>query len=301
VRRFLILGAALVACLAVPLLGVAGAPAPTVCSQATQAFSGSAYSLVVPANGYCAITNATVATDLILQDGAGADLEQVTIGRDLIGGVDSGAGIFDTTIGRNLSLRGGDGGADLGGVKIGRDYFLSDGAGTHMERTLIGHDFVANDPSTVQTGKIAPDSPGGPVSVGHDALISGSPADNPFVFDGICNLSVGHDMRVTNRTVTLGFGIASSGCKPNGVPENMIGHDLVVTGNTAATSPFGSSLRVGDNHVGHDLIFSGNTGNDPGTLIVTNNVVGHDAVCSSNSQAVVALDPNTAGHRNTCG
>jgi len=301
VRRPLILGAVLVACLAVPLQGVAGAPAPTVCSQATQAFSGTADSLVVPTNGFCAITNATISNDLILQDGAGADLEQVTIGRDLTGGVDSGAGIFDTTIGRTLSLRGAYGGADLGGVKIGRDYLLSDGAGTHMERTVIGHDFVATEPSTVQTGKIAPDSPGGAVSVGHDVLISGSPADNPFVFDGICNLSVGHDMRVTNRTVTLGFGIASFGCRFIGQPGNTVGHDLVVTGNTAASSAFGSSLRIGDNHVGHDLIFSGNTGNDPGTLIVTNNVVGHDAICSANSQAVVAFDPNTAGHLNTCG
>ena len=77
-----------------------------------------------------------------------------------------------------------EGGADLGGVRVGRDYLLSGGAGTHMERTTIGHDFVAAQPSTVQTGKIAPDSPGGAVTVGHDVLISGSPAGLPFVFDG---------------------------------------------------------------------------------------------------------------------
>jgi hypothetical protein len=301
VKRPLILGAVLAACLLVPLHGVAGTPAATVCSQLTQTFSGTAYTLVVPTNGYCAITNATITNDLILQNGAGADLSQVTVGRDLTGGVDAGAGIFDTTIGRNLSLQGGDGGADLGGVKIGLDYLLSDGAGTHMERTSIGRDFKATDPSTVQTGKIAPDSPGGTVTVGRDALISGSPAGNPFVFDGVCNLVVGHDMRVTNRTVTLGFGIASFGCPFIGEPGNTINHDLVVTGNTAASSPFGSSLRIGDNHVAHDLIFSGNTGNDPGTLIVTNNVVGHDALCSSNSQPVTVFDPNSAGHLNTCG
>ena len=301
-KRLLVLGAALAACLAVPLASSAAAPSTTVCPQDTQAFSGSASTLVVPAGGYCAVTNASVALDLVLQDGAGADLENVTIGRDLTGGEDAGAGIFDTTIGRNLSLRGGDGGADLGGVKIGDDYLLADGAGTHMERTTIAHDFVATEPSTVQTGKIAPDSPGGPVTVGHDMLINGSPADNPFVFDGICDLHVGHDMRVTNRSVTLGFGIASFGCIAfEGRPGNTIGHDLVVTGNTAVASPFGSSLRIGNNRVGHDLIFSGNTGNDPGTLVVTDNVVGHDLLCSNNSQSISVFGANVAGRLNTCG
>jgi len=300
-KRLLVLGAALAACLAVPFGSSAAPPASTVCPQDTQAFSGSASTLVVPAGGYCDITNASIAVDLVLQDGAGADLENVSVGRDLTGGEDAGAGIFDSTIGRNLSLRGGDGGADLGGVKIGGDYLLADGAGTHMERTTIGHDLVATDPSTVQTGKVDRDSPGGPVNVGHDVLISGQPADNPFVFDGMCNLHVGHDMRVTNRSVTLGFGIASLGCLTSGLPGNTIGHDLVVTGNTAVASPFGSSLRIGDNTVGHDLVFSGNTGNDPGTLVVTDNVVGHDLLCSNNSQSIAVFGPNVAGHVNTCG
>lgn len=108
-------------------------------------------------------------------------------------------------------------------------------------------------------------------------------------------------MGVTDRMVTLGFGIAVFSCRSNGVPGVTVAHDLVVTGDTAVASPFGSSLRVGDDHVGHDLIFSGNTGNDPGTLILTNNVVGHDLLCSSNSQALTIYDPNTAGHLNTCG
>jgi hypothetical protein len=300
-KHLFVLSAALTACLAIPLGSSAAAPGPTICPQDTQAFSGSAATLVVPAGGYCAIEDASIALDLVLQDGAGADLENVTIGRDLTGGQDAGAGIFDTTIGHDLSLRGGDGGADLGGVKIGYDYLLADGAGTHMERTTIGHDFLATDPSTVQTGKVDRDSPGGPVTVGHDMLLSGQPADNPFVFDGMCDLHVGHDMRVTNRSVTLGFGIASFGCIVFiGLPGNTIGHDLVVTGNTAVSSPFGSSLRIGNDKVGHDLIFSDNTGNDPGTLVVTDNVVGHDLLCSNNSQAVVSFGPNVVGHTNTC-
>jgi len=300
-KRLTIAAATLAACLAAPLASSAGGPGTVTCPQDTQTFTGAAGTLIVPADGYCAITDATIGGDLILQDGAGADLANVTIGRDLLGGVDAGAGIASTTIGRDLSLQGGDGGADVSDTKIGRDYLLSSGAGTHMERTSIGHDFSASEPSTVQTGKNSPDDPGGPVAVGHDFLIDGSPADNPFVFDGVCDLHVGHDLRVTNRSVTLGFGFAAFGCRVTGQPGNVVAHDLVVSGDTAVASPFGSSLRVGDNQVGHDLVFSGNTGNDPGTLIVTNNVVGHDLLCSSNSQPPVIFEPNTAGHLNTCG
>jgi hypothetical protein len=302
-KRLMVLGGTLATCLAIPLSGASAGPSPTTCPQDTQTFTGNATTLIVPAGGYCAIQDATIAQDLILQDGAGADLSNVTVGRDMLGGVDAGAGIVDSSIGRDLSLQGGDGGADLANVQIGRDYSLSDGAGTHMERTTIGDDFVASQPSTVQTGRNGPDTPGGPVDVGHDVLIDGSPADNPFVFDGICDLNVGHDMRVTNRTVTLGFGIASAGCETFlGLPGNTIGHDLVVTGNTAASGFFGpSTLRIGDDRVAHDLIFSGNTAVAGGSLEVTNNVVGHDALCSSNTPSVTTAEPNTAGHLNTCG
>jgi hypothetical protein len=300
-KRLMLVGAVLATSLAVPLPSSAGPPAAVTCSQETHTFTGSAPTLIVPAGGSCEITNADIANDLILGDGAGADLSQVAIGRDMVGGQDAGAGIFDTTIGRDLRLRGGDGGADLGGVSIGHTYRLADGAGTHMERTTIGHDFLATEPSTVQTGKLDPDSPGGPVRVAHDVLITGSP-ENPFVFDGICDLTVGHDMRVTNRSVTLGFGIASFACVAFlGIPGNTIGHDLIVTDDTAVPSRFGSTLRVGDNHVGHDLVFSRNTGNEPGTLIVTNNVVGHDLLCTANSQPVAVFGGNSAGHLNTCG
>lgn len=301
-KRLISVVATLAACLVVPLTTSAAGPAATVCSQDTQAFSGSAATLVVPAGGFCSIANATIAQDLILQDGAGADLSHVTVGRDLLGGQDAGAGIADTTIGHNLSLRGGEGGADLGGVRIGHDYLLADGAGTNMERTTIGHDLVATEPSTVQSGKTAPDSPGGPVNVGHDVAITGSPAGHPFVFDGICDLHVGHDLSVTNRTVTLGIGIAAAGCRSGGEPGNTIAHDLVVTGNTAASGFFGpSSLRIGDDRVGHDLIFSGNTAVPGGALEVENDVAGHDLLCSANSPAVTVTEPNTAGHLNTCG
>jgi hypothetical protein len=301
-KRLMALGAVVVACLAVPLGASSAAPATTVCSQNTYTFSGSATTLVVPADGYCQISNATIAQDLILGDDAGADLDHVAIGRDLIGGQNAGGGFSDSTIGRDLSLRGGDGGADLAGVTVGRDYVLSAGAGTHMERTSIGHDFVGNAPQTVQTGRNGPDTPGGPVYVGHDLSISGTP-DEPFVFDGICDMHVGHDVRLTNRSVNLGIGFAGFGCHVfGGEPGNTVAHDLIVTGNTAEAGDFGAaSLRIGDNKVGHDLVFANNVGTEPGTLVVTNNVVGHDLLCSGNSQAITVLDPNSAGHLNTCG
>lgn len=185
-KRLMILGATLAASLAAPLASSAGGPGTVTCPQDTQTFTGTARTLIVPTNGYCAITNATITGDLILQDDAGADLLTVSVGHDMRGGVDAGAGIVNTTIGHDLSLQGGDGGAELSDTKIGHDYSLTAGAGTQMQRTTIGHDFTASQPSTVQTGRNGPDDAGGPVSVGHDFLIDGTPPDNPFVFDGIC-------------------------------------------------------------------------------------------------------------------
>src|SRR4051794_41934914 len=76
--------------------GASAAPsAATVCPQDTNTFTGFATTLIVPAGGYCAITDATIARDLVLQDGAGADLSQGTIGRDKAGGGGPGAGTFD--------------------------------------------------------------------------------------------------------------------------------------------------------------------------------------------------------------
>jgi hypothetical protein len=175
---------------------------------------------------------------------------------------------------------------------------LGEGGEMHMELTAIGHDFSASKPVTVQTGHNSPDSPGGPVTVGHDFAIDGSPAEE-FVFDGLCDLRIGRDLSVTNRTVTLGFGIGSN-CVANGSHANTIGRDLVVTGNTAAVGFFGpSSLNVNDNHVGRDLVFANNTAT--GILEVSRNVVGRDASCSANNPAVTVNGPNTAGRSNTCG
>ena len=293
--------AALAVCMCIPLAAGAAGQSPVVCSQVTQEFTGTASTLIVPQGGYCAVSSATITGDLILQGDAGADLANVTVGRDLTLADGAGAGISDTSVGRDLTA-GAFGGFDLSGVKVGRDVRLGSTSEAHMERTTIGHDFAAFEPLTVQTGMNGPNSSGGPVSVGHDATITGSPAGESFVFDGVCDLVVGHDLKVTNRAVTLGIGLASVSCAQRGLPGDTIKHDLVFTGNIGLNGFFGpAGLRVGDNRVGHDLVVSGNSTAPGGTIEVTNNVVGHDLVCSANAPEVTVTTPNTAGHANTCG
>jgi hypothetical protein len=57
---------------------------------------------------------------------------------------------------------------------------------------------------------------------------------------------------MTHRSVTLGFSIGDEeACAGNDSPPITVGHDLVVTGNTAVP---GGYLEVSDNRVGHDAI-----------------------------------------------
>ena len=155
-------------------------------------------------------------------------------------------------------------------------------------------------PQSVQTSRARPGTPEGPVNIGHDFTIEGSP-DLPFVFDGICDLHVANDLRVTGRTVNLGIGLGGQ-CAGNGAPANTIGRDLIVTGNTAASGFFGpSSINVGDNHVGRDLVFSDNTAVPGGSLNVSGNSVSRDATCTGNNPVVTVGTPNTAGRSNSCG
>jgi hypothetical protein len=264
-KRVLVVAAACAACLVVPLQGSAGDRRAVTCSQETNAFSGTARDLIVPEGGFCEISAAAITHDLIVEEDAEADVSETTIGHDLR--------------------------ADTG-------------ANLHLERTSIGHDFVASEPQTVQTGHNSRESAGGAVSVGHDFVIHGSPEGFDFVFDGVCYANVGHDFRITDREVTLGFGIGDN-CVANGLVANTIGHDLIVVGNAALAGVFGpSALEVGGNRVGHDLVFSHNTAAPGGYLEVADNVVGHDAICKANSPAPsrdAADGPNFAGHRNTCG
>ncbi|HEU5212622.1 MAG TPA: hypothetical protein VFU10_07615 [Gaiellaceae bacterium] len=275
-RKPLVLAAAC-AVLLVGIQSATAAPADVIC---TDAFSGTARDVMVPSDNECDLSGATVARDVVVGPGSAAFGLGLTVGRDVV--VHRDSGIF------------------LAVATIGHDLIAEEAAEMHLERTTIGHDLSASQPQTVQTGHVAPETAGGPVFVGHDVTIDGSP-DLPFVFDGICDLHVGYDFSVTNRSVTLGFGIGNI-CAGNGLPSNTIGHDMVVTGNTALVGFFGpSSLKVGANHVGHDLVFSNNTAALGGTLEVSANIVGHDATCAANDPAVTVLSPNIASHSNSCG
>ena len=299
----------------------AARPADVICPQDTHFFTGTAHDLIVPEGGGCLVTDATITHDLIVLDGAGADISGTSVGRDVVfhdfagadisdtsvahdvvaAGTGSGADIADSTIGHDFVGQGEESGADILRTTIGHDMrLLGLGGGTHLESVTIGHDFFASTPQTVQTGHNAPDTPGGPVKVGHDFAIDGSP-DFPFVFDGLCNLSVGRDLSITNRTVNLGINLGAL-CAANGQQPNTIGRDLIVTGNSAESGFFGpSSIRVGSNQVGRDLVFSHNTAVPGGTLEVSGNAVDRDATCTANNPAVTVGAPNIAARSNTCG
>jgi hypothetical protein len=142
------------------------------------------------------------------------------------------------------------------------------------------------------------------VNVGHDVTISGSPAGEDFVFDGFCNLTVGNDLRITDRAVTLGMNIGDN-CAGRGQPAVTVAHDLVLRGDSALVGFFGpSAIEVGGNRIGHDLVFTANTAAPGGYLEVADNIVGHDAVCASNTPSPshdAGDGPNAAGHSSTCG
>jgi len=281
--KILVLAAVCSSALFFPFAGsAAGAPSVT-CPQDTQAFSGAAYDLIVPADGFCEVTNATVAHDIVVQDDAGLQATQVAVGHDIAAGADTDVVLSQVTVGHDVS-----GGSDT-------DY--------HLELTSITHDLVAFQPLTVQTGRNRASSPGGPVKVGHNVTISGSPDGEDFVFDGFCNLTVGHDMQVTDRWVTLGMNVGDS-CAGRGVPAVSVAHDLVLTGDSALDGFFGpSAIEVGGDQVGNDLVFTGNSAVTGGYLEVADNTVLGDAVCASNDPAPshdAGDGPNTVGHSDSC-
>jgi hypothetical protein len=303
-NRNILVAATIAACLFVPALAASAGPQAqdAVCSPVTEAFSGTARDLIVPAHHFCEITGSTITRDVIVEEDSFALVLGSTVGRDLVVAGDfAGTGIGQSEVGRDLVLEGERTEAITTDVTIGRNLDARGaGAALHLELTTIGHDLRASRPQTVQTSKIGPDSVGGPVYVGHDATIEGSP-DLPFVFDGICALNVGHDFTIANRSVTLGFGIGSN-CTARGFPSNTVGHDLVVTGNHALVGVFGpSSLQLVGNHVGHRLVFSHNTAAPGGTLEVSGNTVGHSATCEANDPAVTTLAPNVVDGPNSCG
>ena len=254
-KKVLVMAAVSAAFLVVPFQGAASGPQDATCPQDTFVFTGTARDLIVPEGGGCDVLGATITRDLILRPQAGAFAFETTIARDVIVGTDSEIYVVETEIGHDL---------------LGRT-----ASKLRVEQATIGRDLVAQEPQTVQTGHVAPETPGGPVRVGRDVLINGSPEGFPFVYDGICELTVGRDFTIARRAVTLGFGIGDN-CARNGLEANTIGHDLIFRRNTAVSGGF---LEVSDNVVGRDAICEGN---DPAPTI------GSDA------------GPNVAGRRNTC-
>ena len=279
----IVLAAALVATVAL-LVGARTAAAEPADVTCTDAFSGIARNVTVSGDNGCDLSGATITHDLFIESETGAFADGLTVGHDVI-------------------LAGHDD-IEFGGATIGHDLKSGSAAAMHLERTTIGHDLLASEPATVQTGHNAPDSPGGPVRVGHDVAINGSPPDEDFVFDGICSLTVGRNFTMTNRSVTLGIGLGDN-CLFFGELPNTIGRDLIFSGNTALSGFFGpSALEVGGNQVGHDLVFTNNTAAPGGYLEVNDNVVAHDAICSGNSPAPTGDEfdgPNIVGGTNTCG
>jgi hypothetical protein len=286
--KWMLMAAAAAAALMIAPFSGNASPQNTTCPRDANGegqFTGTAENLVVQEDSFCLVIGAIISKDLI------------------VNGPGSGAFVLDTTIGRNLVV-GHHSEAEVGGTLIGNDLRAPSAGNLHLERTTIGGDLIALEPTTVQTGKNAPDSPGGPVFVGHDVLIKGSPEGFEFVFDGMCELTVGRDFKMTRRTVTLGIGFGDN-CDELGRGPNTVGRDLIVTHNSAREGFFGpSSLEVGNNRVGRDLIFTDNTAVAGGRLEVSGNVVGDDAICEGNDPAVTqdpADGPNRVGDRNTCG
>jgi hypothetical protein len=287
-KRGLVLASVCAAFLLVGLQSAAATPANVTC---TDVFSGTTFDLTVPADNFCELAGATITHDLIIGSDAGAFAHDgVTVDHDAT--LQKSAGLEATHI------------------AIGHDVIAEFGSGLLLGDATIGHDLAASQPGSIQIGQ-AGGSPG-PVEVGHDFVISGSPP-HAFAHD-ICDTTVGHNLRMTGVTVLFGFTIGDTGpdegCSPaagNRGVSNTIGHDLVVSGNTALTNAFfgPSGMEVDDNSVGHNLVFSGNTADPGGLLEVADNRVGHDAICAANS-LLLGTDgpddgPNLAGHDNGCG
>jgi len=273
-KRFALLLAAVSATfLLVSLPNAAAGPGTVTC---TDAFSGTAFNVIVPDDNFCVLSGATITHDLIIGADAGA-------------GAGLSSGEAGLTVGHDVTLQQ-ESEVDFGATTIGHDLIGTTNDSLHLERTTILGDLLAFQPATVQTGQVGPDTPGGPVRVKRDLVIQGTPPDNDFVFDGLSQLTVDRDLTISDRSVTLGFTIGG----------DTIGRDLAVTGDSALSGFFGpSSLVVTQSSVGRDLIFTGNTAVPGGGLIVSQNVVHRDAICAANDPP--PTDGNTVGRNNTCG
>jgi hypothetical protein len=301
IRAALALAGGVAALLVVAASGSAAPQPPNVtCDQVTQTFSGTAHDLTVPANGYCDIENATITHDLIVQHDSGGDLANSTVGNDARYAVEAGGDIRGSAIGHDLRYAGG--GGSIFGSTIGND-LIARYSEVHLAASQIGHNLFAFRPDSIQTGATGPDE-AGLVQVGNDFVIDGSPGQpdtGAFLFDGMCDLSVGHDLRITNRWVTLGIGLGDE-CPPRGHGPVSVGRDLVFSGNDALNSDFAgpSALEVGNVTVGRNLTVTHNSA--ALWLEVADNNVAGNATCRDNSPAASLPEsydgPNIIGGKN---
>lgn len=270
----------------------AGSDGTMVCDQNTQVFSGQTTNLIVPIGGYCAIDHATITGNLVVQNGGGTDVTNSSIGYDMTLGQDSGATLGNSSVGDD--------------VKVGFGGFFGSGLAT------IGRDLIATHAGSIQISSTGPPPDGisGRTTVGHDVVINGSPGPpdpGNFIFDSLCDLSVGNDLVMENRWVTLGFTIGDetapfSAC--TATPPDTVGHDLIVTNDKALSGFFGpSSLEVGDVQVGNDATFSGNSAVQGGFLEFNDNTIAGDATCTRNTPSITGGlpgdGPNIVGGSNS--
>jgi hypothetical protein len=206
---------------------------------------------------------------------------------------------------RNLIVTSDSGNCIVDGATITHNLIVGENAFVNVFNTTIGHDLVASKPSAITTGFT--EDGGGPVTVGHDVVISG-PLTDPFgnhsCCPGINDTTVGHDLRITDLLVDFELF----------VQRDDVGHDLVVSGNTTGICCGFGPIGVGDNNVGHDLVVTNNTapGGDFGWISVYENIVKHDATCANNSPPESKNSPgqldflgrsvgaNIVGHTDTC-
>jgi hypothetical protein len=202
----------------------------------------------------------------------------------------------------------------LQGATITHDVIVEENGFLNAASTTIGHDLIATKPAVVGTGNVN-DVPG-PVSVGHDVIVTGGLTDQ-FGNHSCCidfsDTEVGHDLRLMDLLVDFEIDV---GLGPDPTVEgNTIGHDLVVSGNaTGICCGFGPIL-VGGNSVGHNVRVTDNTttGGDFGFISVFENQVGHNAICRGNSPAPTrntpgqldflgrSVGPDQVKHKNSCG
>jgi hypothetical protein len=206
---------------------------------------------------------------------------------------------------RNLIVTNASGNCIVDGATITHDLIVEENGFVNVFNTAVAHDLIATKPSVVTTGFT--EDGGGPVTVGHDVVITGPLTDqfgNHTCCPGINDATVGHDLRITGLLVDFELF----------VQRDSVRHDLVVTGNTTGICCGFGPIAVGDNDVGHDLVVTNNTapGGDFGWISVFENTVKHDATCadnsppeSKNSPAELgwfgrSVGPNIVGNNDSC-